>query len=133
MSDQKKIEDLQRQIDELKAVQKPKEPFVPKEPWQPIDWTAGMRMPASAAQAMARVVPDVKRAQSAEEMRSGWARSKISGPGGFGPPDGKWDKQEKPKEQPKPPEPPKDTRSPQTRMFDDMVAHMVGGPNSPVK
>jgi hypothetical protein len=77
-------------------------------------------------------VPDVKREpQTAEEIASSWARSRIGGPGGFGPP--KWEEEKKPAPAQKPVEPAKDTRSPQTRMFDDMVAAMVGGPNSPVK
>lgn len=129
---EKKIAELQRQIDELKAAQKPKEPFVPKEPWQPIDWTAGMRMPASAAQEMARVVHGVKREpQSVEQVQSSWARSRISGPGGFGPP--KWEEEKKPQVPKAEPPTPKDTRNPQTRIFDDMVDYWAGGPNDTSK
>jgi hypothetical protein len=117
----------------LEAV-KPKEPFKPKFEMPRFDPTEGFRLPASAAREMARVVPDVKaEPMTAEQVQSSWARSRISGPGGFGPP--KWEKE---KRQPVPvkkaeEEKVKDTRSPQTKMFDAMVAHMVGGPNEPVK
>ena len=112
----------------LEAV-KPKEPFKPKFEMQKIDYTEGFRLPADAAQAMARVVPDVKGKMTAEQVQSSWARSRISGPGGFGPP--KW---EEGKRQPVPvkkaeEEKMKDTRSPQTRIFDAMV----GGPNDTSK
>ena len=103
MSDdvEKKIADLQRQIDELRKAQEPKEPFIPKREWQKIDYTEQMRMPASAAQAMAAIVPDVKRSMSREDVESGWARSKTSSPSGLGPPSGgNWDKGERREEPP---------------------------------
>jgi len=126
----KKIADLQRQINELKAKLSAEKPAFVRKPMPRFDPTEGMRMPPSAAQAMARVVGDVKREpMSADEVRSSWARSRISGPSGFGPP--KWEEQKKPQAAQKPAQPPepKDTRSPQTRMFDAMVDYWAGGPN----
>ena len=110
----------------LEAV-KPKEPFKPKFEMQKIDYTEGFRLPADAAQAMARVVPDVKGKMTAEQVQSSWARSRISGPGGFGP--AKWEEQKKPKVETAKVEKVEDHRSPQTRIFDAMVDAMVGGPN----
>jgi hypothetical protein len=119
----------------LEAV-KPKEPFRSKLEMPRIDWTEGMRMPPNAAQAMARVVPDVKGQKFSEHA---WSQTRMYGPGGFGPPPermAQMDKERRKKEmaqEAQKPVPAQDTRSPQTRMFDAMVAHMVGGPNSPVK
>ena len=91
-------DDLMRRVSALEAelaeakkaleAQKPKPEFVPRVPMMgPIDWTAGFKLPADAAQKMAAVVPDVKREpQTAEQVQSSWARSRISGPSGFGPP-----------------------------------------------
>jgi len=74
------------ELAELKAQLKPKEEFKPKKPWQKIDYTAGFRLPADAAQAMARIVSDVKRPpMTAEQIESAWGRSRISGPSGLGP------------------------------------------------
>ena len=127
----KQIAELRKRIAELEAQLAPKELFKPREPWRKIDWTEGMKMPASAAQEMARVVPDVKGAQTAEQVQSSWARSRIGGPGGFGPPDGNWDKpQAQPKSEPKPAQ---DNRSPQMRIFDAMVDYWAGGPNDASK
>jgi hypothetical protein len=114
----------------LEAV-KPKEPFRPRMNMQPIDWTEGMRMPPDAAQKMAAVVPDVKGKMTAEEVQSAWARSRISGPVGFGP--AKWEEQKKPKVETAKVEKVEDHRSPQTRIFDAMVDAMVGGPNDTSK
>ena len=113
----------------LEAV-KPKEPFKPKFEMQKIDYTEGFRLPADAAQAMARVVPDVKGKMTAEHVQSSWARSRISGPSGFGPP--KWEEEKRQRVPVKKAEV-KDTRSPQTRIFDAMVDAMVGGPNDTSK
>jgi hypothetical protein len=87
---EKKLAELQRQLDELKAKLPAEKPeFVPRAPMPKIDWTAGMKMDASATKAMADVVPDVKdqKPMSAEEVQSMWARSKMHSPGGFGPSD----------------------------------------------
>jgi len=114
----------------LEAV-KPKEPFKPKLQMPRFDPTENFRLPPDAAQAMARVVPDVKGQMTAEQVQSAWARSRISEPSGFGPP--KW-KEEKKQQTPKAEEPkPQDHRSPQTRIFDAMVDAMVGGPNDTSK
>ena len=123
----KQVEDLVKQNAELRAKIEPPE-VKPRAPMPKYDPTEGFRLPPSAAQAMARVVPDVK---PSGFNAHAWAQTKAGSPSGFGPP--KWEEEKKPQvtkaEQPKP----VDTRSPQTRMFDDMVAYMVGGPNSPVK
>jgi hypothetical protein len=110
---------------------KPEEPFRPRMTMPRIDYTENFRLPADAAQAMARVVPDVKGQMTAEQVQSAWARSRISEPSGFGPP--KW-KEERKQQTPKAEEPkPQDHRSPQTRIFDAMVDAMVGGPNDTSK
>jgi hypothetical protein len=114
----------------LEAV-KPKEPFKSKLEMPRIDWTEGMRMPPDAAQAMARVVPDVKGQKFSEHA---WAQTRVGRPGGFGPPPEKMAKEtRRRKEEAQKPVPAQDTRSPQTRIFDAMVAHMVGGPNDTSK
>jgi len=127
------IAELKRRLAELEAKQSAHEPPRPRMNMQPIDYTEQFRLPADAAQKMAAVVPDVKCKMTAEQVQSSWARSRISGPSGFGPP--KW---EEGKRQPVPvkkaeEEKMKDTRSPQTRIFDAMVDAMVGGPNDTSK
>src|SRR5262245_61507028 len=83
---EREIAELRRRLAELEAkLEEPKPEFVPSRPYAPIDWTAGMRLPADAAKAMASVVPDVKRKPTADEIASACARSRISGPSGFGP------------------------------------------------
>jgi hypothetical protein len=117
----------------LEAV-KPKEPFKSRLEMPRIDWTEGMRMAPDAAQAMARVVPDIKGQKFSEHA---WSQTRMYGPGGFGPPPERMAQMDKEprrrKEEAQKPQTAQDTRSPQTRMFDEMVAHMVGGPNEPVK
>jgi len=129
-----RVAKLERELAEAKRALervKPPEPFKPKFEMQKIDYTEQFRLPADAAQAMARVVPDVKGQMTAEQVQSAWARSRISEPSGFGPP--KW-KEEKKQQTPKAEEPkPQDHRSPQTRIFDAMVDAMVGGPNDTSK
>jgi len=129
-----RVEKLEAELAEakkaLEAV-KPKEPFRPRMTMPQIDWTAGMRMSPDAAQKMAAVVPDVKCKMTAEQVQSAWARSRISGPGGFGP--AKWEEQKKPKVEAPKVEKVEDHRSPQTRIFDAMVDAMVGGPNDTSK
>ena len=110
---------------------KPEEPFRPRMTMPRIDYTENFRLPADAAQAMARVVPDVKGQMTAEQVQSAWARSRISGPGGFGP--AKWEEQTRPKVETAKVEKVEDHRSPQTRIFDAMVDAMVGGPNDTSK
>ena len=58
---------------------KPEEPFRPRMTMPRIDYTENFRLPADAAQAMARVVPDVKGQMTAEQVQSAWARSRIVG------------------------------------------------------
>src|SRR5262249_13031806 len=87
---EREIAQLKRRIEELEGKAKPKEPFVPKKPWAPIDYTAGFRLPADAAQAMAKVVPDVKEQSSKERLEHAWSQTKVSGPGRFGPPRERW-------------------------------------------
>src|SRR5262249_43254259 len=87
---EREIAQLKRRIEELEGKAKPKEPFVPKKPWAPIDYTAGFRLPADAAQAMAKVVPDVKEQSSKERLEHAWSETKGSGPAGFGPPRERW-------------------------------------------
>jgi hypothetical protein len=90
----KRVSELERDLAEAKKALealKPKEPFVPKMTMQPIDWTAGMKMSADAAQAMARVVHDPPKGQKTD--MGAWARNRIGEPGGFGPgPSDKWPK-----------------------------------------
>jgi len=138
---EKKVEELQRQLDELKAqMPAPKAAFVRK-PMPRFDPTEGMRMPPSAAQAMARVVPDVEEEKwSPERQANAWAQTKTYGPSGFGPPPERMRAMEeearrKQKEAQKvqEPQPAQDHRSPQTRIFDQMVEAMVGGPNDTSK
>jgi hypothetical protein len=130
----KRVAALEQELAEAKKsleASKPKEPFVPKKPWQPIDWTEGMRLPADAAQAMARVVPDVKGQGFNAHAH---AQTKVSQPGGFGPVD--WRDREARKvksDDRRKVEPAADHRSPQTRIFDAMVDAMVGGPNDTSK
>src|SRR5215831_10597465 len=81
----KRVAALETELAEAKKAleaTKPEEPFVPKKPWQPIDWTEGMRMPPDAAQKMAAVVPDVK---GQKFNPHAWAQTRMYGPGGFGP------------------------------------------------
>jgi hypothetical protein len=80
-----KVAKLEAELTALKAqLPKPAEPEKKREPWPRYDPTEGFRMPASAAQAMARVVPDVK---SGGFDKTAWDRNKGPGePGGFGPP-----------------------------------------------
>jgi hypothetical protein len=123
----KKIAVLQRQLDELKAQLPQPEPFKPKAPMRRHDPTEGFRMPANAIKAMCDVVPDRMMADIVREQKAG-----LSAPSGFGAPGPKG---EKPVERGSGwAEPPKaKDRSDEYRIFDAMVAHMVGGPNEPVK
>ena len=81
-----RIAKLELELAELKAAQAktaPKPEFKPT-PMPKYDPTEGFRLPASAAQAMARVVPDVK--QGGFDAHA-WAQTKGPGePGGFGSP-----------------------------------------------
>ena len=125
----KRIADLEAELAQLKSeLPPPKKEFVSKKPWQPIDYTEQCRLPADAAQAMARVVPDVERSGFNEHAH---AQTKVGSPGGFGPE--KWVEK---KRQPMPLKKVAevvDTRSPQTRIFDAMVDALVGGPNDTSK
>src|SRR5262249_49090492 len=111
-----------------------KEPFKPKFEMPRFDPTEGMRLPPGAAQAMARVVPDVKGQKFSEHA---WSQTRMYGPGGFGPPPermAQMDKETRPKKkEAQKPVPAQDTRSPQTRIFDEMVDYWAGGPNDTSK
>jgi len=115
---------------------KPKEPFKSRLEMPKIDWTENFRLPPDAAQAMARVVPDVKGQKFSEHA---WSQTRMQGPGGFGPPPermAEMDKAQRKKEkerEPQKPVPAQDTRSPQTRIFDEMVDYWAGGPNDTSK
>ena len=132
----KRIAALEAELAALKTQVKPKEPFKSKFEMQKIDWTEGMRMGSDAAQAMARVVPDVKGQKFSEHA---WSQTRMYGPGGFGPPPermAEMDKAQRKKEkerEPQKPVPAQDTRSPQTRIFDEMVDYWAGGPNDTSK
>jgi hypothetical protein len=120
----------------LEAV-KPKEPFRPRMNLQPIDYTENFRLPPDAAQAMARVVPDVKGKGFNAHAH---AQTKMYGPGGFGPPPDRMkvmaeetrrkERAERAKREAAEVE---DHRSPQTRIFDQMVDALVGGANDTSK
>jgi len=56
----KKIEKLEAELATLKSLVKPEAELPPKGSWPKYDPTAGFRLPASAAKAMAAIVPDVK-------------------------------------------------------------------------
>jgi hypothetical protein len=137
----KRVGDLERELAEAKKALealKPPEPFKPRLQMPQIDYTENFRLPPDAAQAMARVVPDVK-GQGFNEHA--WAQTRMYGPGGFGPSPERMaeadrearrrDKEKAAKN--KKAEPAADTRSPQTRIFDAMVDAMVGGPNDTSK
>jgi hypothetical protein len=132
----KRIGDLEAELAELRAQLKPKEPFKPRFAMPRYDPTEGMRMGPDAAQAMARVVPDVKGQKFSEHA---WSQTRMYGPGGFGPPPermAEMDKAQRKKEkerEPQKPVPAQDTRSPQTRIFDEMVDYWAGGPNDTSK
>jgi hypothetical protein len=84
----KRIADLERELAELKQQVKPVEDVPkPEKPWPKYDPTEGFRVPASAARAMASVVPDPK--PSPGFNAHSWSQNKGPGePGGFGPPPG---------------------------------------------
>ena len=135
----KRIADLESELAALKAQMEPKEPFKPKFQMPRFDPTQNFRVPASAAQEMACVVPDVKGQKFSEHA---WAQTRMYGPGGFGPSpermadaDREARRRDKEKEvaKKKEAEPAADHRSPQTRIFDAMVDAMVGGPNDTSK
>jgi hypothetical protein len=118
---------------------KPKEEFKSRLNMEKIDYTENFRLPFDAAQAMARVVPDVK---DQKFNPHAWAQTRMYGPGGFGPSpervaeaDREARRRDKEKEvaKKKEAEPAADHRSPQTRIFDAMVDAMVGGPNDTSK
>src|SRR5262245_18135998 len=119
---------------------KTKEPFKSRLEMPKIDYTENFRLPPDAAQAMARVVPDVKGQKFSEHA---WSQTRMYGPGGFGPPPermAQMDKERRKKEREEEARreeakrgPEQDTRSPQTRIFDEMVDYWAGGPNDTSK
>jgi hypothetical protein len=134
----KKIADLQRQLDELKAKQpKEEKPFVRKD-WPRFDPSEGLRAPMSALKPMVDLMPNQK---DLKFDPNAWARNRYPVPGGFGPSPERMkvmaeetrrrERAEGAKK--KAEEEPKDHRSPQTRIFDAMVDAMVGGPNDTSK
>jgi len=81
-------------------------------------------MPASAVDAMAQAVPDKLMAEIVHDLRKGpgepgWIKREPQGEVKRG---SGWQSPPKPED-----------RSQQFAVFDAMVAHMVGGPNEPVK
>ena len=90
MSDE--YDDLAKRVSALEAEQaemkkaiealKPPDPFKRKFQMPHFDPTEQFRLPADAAQAMARVVPDVKGKGFNEHA---WSQTRMYGPGGFGP------------------------------------------------
>jgi len=123
------IAKLEAQLAELKAqLPKAEKPFVQREPIPRFDPTEGMRLPADAAQAMARVVPDPPKGKGFNPHA--WSQTKISEPGWL-PKGGRAQPNTPRRAEAQPPV--KDHRSPQTRIFDAMVDAMVGGPNDTSK
>lgn len=125
------IKRISDELEVMRKAQEPREEFKPKR-YEKIDWTANFRLPPSAAEAMAKIVPDIQRGPvTADELRSQQARLRVSGPSGMIP--------ERRREEPqapkpaKPAEPAEDTRSPQTILFDQMVSALVGGANDTSK
>jgi hypothetical protein len=87
----KKIADLENELAKLKA-QQVKPPTTrelldaaAKRPFQKYDPTEGFRLPASAAQAMAAIVPDAKDVGGFDPHA--WAQTKVAERGGFGAPE----------------------------------------------
>jgi hypothetical protein len=80
---EQRIAALEAELAALKAEVKPAEPMK-KTAWPKYDPTEGMVMPASAAKAMARVVPDPK--PSPGFNAHSHAQTKPGEPGGFGEP-----------------------------------------------
>jgi hypothetical protein len=108
---------------------KPEEPFKSNFDLPKIDWTAGMKMPPDAAAKLALNVGKGE-PQTLEQVQSSWARSTISGGGGFGPRN--WDEAERREKERRAEEQARrdveakkaegvDQRNAQTKMFDAMV------------
>jgi hypothetical protein len=85
---EQRIAALEAELKEAKeakeAAEKAAEPFKPKKPWPKYDPTEGFRLPASAAGAMARVVPDPPAAAGFNAHAH--AQTKPGVPSGFGAP-----------------------------------------------
>jgi hypothetical protein len=78
-----RIATLEAELAALKAQMKPAEPLtVAKGAWPKYDPTEGFRLPASAALAMARVVPDPPKGGGFNAHAH--AQTKVGVPGGFG-------------------------------------------------
>ena len=81
----KRIAALETELAALKAqVVKPPEKPIERKPWPKYDPTEGFRLPASAAKAMAAIVPDPKPGPGFNAHAH--AQTKPGVPGGFGPP-----------------------------------------------
>ena len=79
----KRIAALEAELAALKAQVKPAEqPLKAKGTWPRYDPTEGFRLPASAAKAMANVVPDPKAREGFNAHAH--AQTKVGVPGGFG-------------------------------------------------
>ena len=90
----KRVSELERDLAEAKKALealKPKEPFRPRMTMQPIDYTEGMSMSGPAMKPMVDLVNPPK---GLKYDKDAWARSRISGPSGFGPAPGRWPKPE---------------------------------------
>ena len=82
----KRIAALEKELATLKAQVKPTDDAgIPadRKPWPKYDPTEGFRLPASAAKAMAQIVPDLK--PKAGFDAHAHVQTKIAAPGGFGP------------------------------------------------
>jgi hypothetical protein len=131
---EKRIADLERELAELKRKAEPPEVKVRK-PMPKYDPTEGMRLPPSAVKAMAGVYnPDVK---GKGFNANAWAQTKTSSPGWLEQPKvsvaelrdvGRVEEKKEPLPAKKPDDP-----SRKFAQYDAMVAHLVGGPNEPVK
>jgi len=92
----KRVSELERDLAEAKKALealKPKEPFVPRVSVPKIDYTEGMSMSGPALKPMVDLINPPKVKLDADGVRDAWARSRISGPSGFGPgDDSKWQK-----------------------------------------
>ena len=106
----KRIAALEAELAQLKSeLPPPRREFVPRAPLPKIDYTENFRLPADAAQEMARVVHDPPKGQKFDPHA--WAQTRVGERGGFGPSDERrWQKgaaKVRAEEQLKVPQPPK--------------------------
>jgi|SRR6516164_2641390 hypothetical protein len=122
---------LKAKIAALEAQVKPEPELPPKGSWPKYDPTEGFRLPASAAKAMAAVVPDIK---DKKFDAHAWSQTKgLSAPGGFGPAQDKPWPAEVRRSEGRVEASKFEDRGGQFERFDAMVAALVGGPNDTSK